>query len=95
MNMENLDKAAREFVAFETKNPGYDECIRGFKRGALWLREQSLSDKLTDSEKAKVLAAYKQAEIHYNSNDDTEFAIGLVVKTVLKGIFGTDIFDRE
>lgn len=97
MDKDKLNEAAWDYHSdnYFADNPHREDIMDAFKDGANWLMTQPLSDRLTDVEKAKARAAYKRAEECYNDNaDDMSYAAGLVVKTVLKEIFGKELFNQ-
>ena len=100
MDSDKLNEAAKHFAAWETINSSDPNnnyyCKWGFIKGANWLMQQPLAERLTEVEKAKARAAYKRAEEDNNDNaDDMSYAAGLVVKTVLKEIFGKELFNEK
>lgn len=98
MNREKINNAAEE--AFEdyllfsetTDSKSSDDYINGFKRGADWLMQQPLSERLTDEEKEKIrdIMKYPQRYIEPIEGTMTFQAIG--IKNVLTAIFGADLF---
>lgn len=95
MDKEKLTKAIVEYCedfANGIYKPSVFDISDAFKQGADWLMQQPISERMADAEMAKARAAYNRAEEGYNSKDDIEYAVGHVVKTVLEGIFGADLF---
>ena len=97
MDADKVNEAAITYAKKNTTalNP-FGRIMDDFKAGVEWLMQQPLADRLTDVEKAKAIAAYKRAEKCYNDEaDDMSYAAGLVVKTVLKEIFGKELFNEK
>lgn len=101
MDRDELNKAAEEYAHENAWYPGetsYESDINAmqesfsdtFKRGADWLMQQPLSERLTDEEKEKILQVYRQAS--YPSNRCT--FTGQCVLRLFPCIFGKDLFNQ-
>ena len=98
MDVDKLNEAARDaWVKYTPIVCLFNNVFTdAFKDGANYLMQLPLSDRLTDVENAKARAAYNRAEECYNDNaDDMSYAAGLVVKTVLREIFGKELFNEK
>ena len=62
-----------------------------FKKGAQWLMQQPLADRLTEEEKEKIMQIYRHSS--YPSNRVT-FA-GQTVLRLFPGIFGKELFNEK
>lgn len=101
MDRDELNKAAEEYAHENAWYPGetsYESDINAmqesfsdtFKRGADWLMQQPLADRLTDEEKEKIRGFYNR-KITYTS----EMAKKYAEVDLLVAIFGIDFFERE
>ena len=86
MNADKLNEAAKHFAAWETINsrdPNNNYyCKWGFIKGAQWLMQQPLADRLTEEEREKIKALYNEYHAH-------------VFHIEMEGIFGKELFNEK
>lgn len=121
MDREKLNKAAEEYARENAWYPGetsYESDIiameesfsDAFKRGADWLMQQPLSERLTDEEKEKIIRLYKddsekaqyqtlRIQESFNPTCRQHYAAVREVYTtcmkLLSDIFGSDLFREK
>ena len=104
MDADKVNEAAKHFAAWETINSSDPNnnyyCKWGFIKGAQWLMQQPLADRLTDEEKEKekILKLYNKGQ--ENKYDGTiegviKSSISAVVMMCLVEIFGSDLFNNQ
>lgn len=93
MDREKLAKASFDFVLSENKYPesacGYLQEV--FERGADWLMQQPLSERLTEEEREKIRAKYNELK-SLNSISNEMFADDTAI---LDWLFGADLFKEK
>ena len=113
MDADKLNEAAKHFAAWETINSSDPNnnyyCKWGFIKGAQWLMQQPLADRLTDEEKEKIMAIYKrevdsmELETHRIKTAENEIAKvchesnfwqAKLKADMLEQIFGKSLFNQ-
>lgn len=94
MDADKLNEAAKHFAAWETINSSDPNnnyyCKWGFIKGADWLMQQPLADRLTDEEREKIKGMYNR-KITYTD----EMAKKYAEVDLLIAIFGFDFFKEN
>lgn len=103
MDKDKLNEAAKHFAAWETINSSDPNnnyyCKWGFIKGAQWLMQQPLANRLTDEEKEKirnyhrVLTRDKHVAICNRSYSGQAGADAMLFS--LEQIFGEELFDEK
>ena len=69
---------------------------RGFKQGTQWLMQQPLADRLTDEEKEKIRAIYKDYEkLETYGEALSDRTAGRMQCFTLEQIFGKELFNEK
>lgn len=102
MDREKLERAAKKFAAWETINSSERMsnfyCSIGFSKGAEWLMQQPLSERLSDKEKEKIIKLQSEIfkEIMDAHDDDDWQSVAHYILDVMPrtfaSIFGADLF---
>lgn len=100
MDADKLNAAAKHFAAWETINstdPNNNYyCKWGFIKGAKWLMSQSLADRLTEEEKEKIKAIYKDyEELETYGEALSDRTAGRMQCFTLEQIFGKELFNEK
>lgn len=100
MDADKLNEAAEEYAHENAWYPGetsYESDIIAmeesfsdtFKQGASWLMQQPLADRLTDEEKAELIADFNRCKLLANK----DYRDGRIV--TYANIFGNDLFNEK
>lgn len=98
MDKDKLNKAAEDATYCQdniTANYAIGHC-KGFKRGASWLMQQPLSERLTEEEKEKITDMYNNMESFRKcSTNPIMIGLFLSLQITVENIFGTDLFPNQ
>ena len=82
--------------ATESPDPRWEMFADGFKQGASWLMRQPLSDRLSDEEKEKIRAIYKDyEELETYGEALSDRTAGRMQCFTLEQIFGKELFNEK
>ena len=92
MDKDKLNEAALEYsedFANGTYKPTVFDVLSAFKDGTNWLMQQPLADRLTDEEKAELIADFNRCKLLANK----DYRDGRIVTYV--NIFGKELFNEK
>ena len=103
MDADKLNEAADKWTHFYNTEmrteplPYNGRFKKGFIKGAQWLMQQPLADRLTNEEKEKIRESYNKAQ--KDTYDNTiegaiKCTVSAVVMNCLIGIFGKELFNQ-
>ena len=98
MDADKLNKAAEEYnkKLGKCRDATWNDGEYGFIAGAHWLMQQPLSDRLSDEEKEKIRAIYKDyEELETYGEALSDRTAGRMQCFTLEQIFGKELFNEK